>query len=120
MAAAGIGVLGCGMNGCNPLRPKSVNAIPNSKRAIMGRARPDDFGFGESAFALLIYDLFVFLVVSRLNYTRDYFAATCTTDFKLASPFSKSPPTILSMFMNRQNAFEMKLLSPVMLHVTEV
>src|SRR5258705_13088627 len=46
--------------------------------------------------------------------------AASTTDFKLAKPFSKSPPTILSMFMNMQNALLMKFLRPVIVHVTAV
>src|SRR5687767_6823020 len=50
----------------------------------------------------------------------DLRARDSAIDFKLASPFSKSPPTILSMFMNRHIAFEMKFFSPAMLHVTAV
>src|SRR4051794_4177068 len=37
-----------------------------------------------------------------------------------ASPFSKSPPTILSMFMNMQKPFSMNEWWPYMLHVTSV
>ena len=57
-----------------------------------------------------------------LNYESfDYcLAAVSATDFICARPFSKSPPTILSMFMKRPNAFPMKLLSPSIVHVTAV
>ena len=37
------------------------------------------------------------------------FMAAAVTASRLASPFSKSGPTILSMSMNRVNAFAMKL-----------
>lgn len=40
--------------------------------------------------------------------------------FRDARPLSKSPPTILSMFMNRQKALPMKLFVPVMVQVTPV
>src|SRR5687767_10145217 len=40
--------------------------------------------------------------------------------FIAASPFSKSAPTILSIFMNMQKALHMKLFSPFMVQVTTV
>jgi len=43
-----------------------------------------------------------------------------TTAFMLARPFSNSPPSILSIFMNRPNDLNMKLFLPVMLQVTRV
>ena len=46
--------------------------------------------------------------------------AASATDFICARPFSKSPPTILSIFMNRAKAFPMKVLSPDIVHVTPV
>ena len=46
--------------------------------------------------------------------------AASATDFIRANPFSKSPPTILSMFTTRWTAFAMKLFLPTMLHVTTV
>src|SRR2546426_10850307 len=46
--------------------------------------------------------------------------AASTTDFNCASPFSKLPPIILSMSMNRWTTLAMKLTLPAMLHVTAV
>jgi len=47
---------------------------------------------------------------AKVNY---FLAAASEADFKFARPFSKSPPTILSMFMKRQKALEIKFLWPV-------
>jgi hypothetical protein len=63
------------------------------------------------------------MVVSWINRARSaqcYDFGVSANDFNAARPFSKSPPTILSMSMNRQNALEIKLFSPVMAHVTAV
>src|SRR5438094_401564 len=46
--------------------------------------------------------------------------AASTTDFNCVSPFSKLPPIIPSMSMNRWTTLGMKLTLPVMLHVTAV
>jgi len=47
-----------------------------------------------------------------------YLAAVSATVFICASPFSKSSPTILSMFINMVNPFMTKFFSPDMLHFT--
>ena len=52
--------------------------------------------------------------------TRYFRLAASATVFNCTRPFSKSPPTILSMFMNMQKAFAMKPFVPYMLHVTAV
>src|SRR5439155_15715191 len=47
-------------------------------------------------------------------------AATSLCCLRLASPFSKSPPTILSMFMNRHMNLDMKFIGPSIAQVTLV
>src|SRR5262249_53747746 len=49
-----------------------------------------------------------------------FFAAASETLLIPASPFSKSPPTILSMSITRQKPFSMNERCPDMLHVTFV
>src|SRR5579872_2289818 len=57
---------------------------------------------------------------SSADFSSDASDAASTTDFNFANPFSNSPPSILSMFMNRQTALLTKFFSPKMLQVTIV